>query len=172
MAPLKWISEVAQIGIVTNYGEPSYEDDDSSKRKHNLKMTWIVPTRKLYHEWRGRPSSIWFPISGWNVLMNNGGGEPFGNGDNNVPRGIGSCPLGGGGSGPLGGGGNNPLQGNDNDLLRGGGNGLSGGGGNNLIGGVSSGPLIDQNPRSYGVGPIGPWIGPIWNLWYPLWYPV
>lgn len=39
MAPLKLISEVAQIGIVTNYGEPPYEDDDSSKRKHNLKMT-------------------------------------------------------------------------------------------------------------------------------------
>jgi len=104
--------------------------------------------------------------------MNNGGGEPFGDGDNNVPRGSGSCSLGGGGSGPLGGGGNNPLRGSDNDLLRGGGNGLSGGGGNNLIGGVSSGPLIDQNPRSYGVGPIGPWIGPIWNLWYLLWYPV
>jgi hypothetical protein len=37
--PLKLISGVAQVGIITNYGGASDEDDDSSKRKHNLKMT-------------------------------------------------------------------------------------------------------------------------------------
>ncbi len=39
MSPLKLILEVAQVGIVPYYGEPLYEDDDSSKRKHNFKMT-------------------------------------------------------------------------------------------------------------------------------------
>ncbi len=32
-APLKLTSEVAQVGIVTDYGDPSNEDDDSSKKK-------------------------------------------------------------------------------------------------------------------------------------------
>jgi hypothetical protein len=30
--------------------------------------------------------------------------------------------------------------------------------------------LGDQNPRSYFIRPIGPWIGPTWNPWYPSWY--
>jgi hypothetical protein len=37
--PLKLTSEVAQVGIVIDHGEPSGEDDDSSKKKCNLKMT-------------------------------------------------------------------------------------------------------------------------------------
>jgi hypothetical protein len=147
-------------------------------------MTWIVLVEKSYHEWRGRPSSIGdgggLPISGWNLVTSNNGGESFGNGGNNALGGSGSDPLGGGGSGLLRGGDNSPLGGNDNDilggrgsgLLRGGGNSLLGGGGNSLIGGGGSGPLVDQNPRSYGVGPIGLWIGPIWNSWYPSWYHV
>jgi hypothetical protein len=51
-------------------------------------MTLMFLTRKPYHEWRGIPFSIrdggGFLISGRNVLMSNGGGEPFGNGGNNA----------------------------------------------------------------------------------------
>jgi len=35
--PLKLISEVAQVGIITYYGEPSGEDDDSSKKNETLR---------------------------------------------------------------------------------------------------------------------------------------
>jgi hypothetical protein len=137
-------------------------------------MTWFVPIGNPYHEWRGRPSSIGngggLPISGWNVLTSSSGGEPFGDGGNNASGGSGSFPLGGGGNDLLGGGGNGPLRGNDNDPLGGGGNSPLRGGGNDLPRGGGSGSLVDQNPRSDGVRPIGPWIGPIWNLWYPLPY--
>ncbi len=73
-------------------------------------MPWIIPTKKLHHEWRGRPSPIGNagrpPIS-WRVVpINNGDGGPFGGGGNGPPRGN---PLGGGGSGPLRGGSNGPL---------------------------------------------------------------
>jgi hypothetical protein len=81
--------------------------------------------------------------------MNNSGGEPFGDGGNNAPRGSGSSLLGG----------------SDNDFLGGGCSGLLRGGGSGFLGGGGSGPLVDQNLRSYGVRPI-------WNLWYPSWYPI
>jgi hypothetical protein len=38
MAPPKPVTRVAQVEIVTNHEEPLDEDDDSFKRKHNLRM--------------------------------------------------------------------------------------------------------------------------------------
>jgi hypothetical protein len=59
---------MAQAGIVTDYGEPLDEDNDSSERKHNPRMPRIVLIRKSCHERRGRPSLIrdvgGFPTSG------------------------------------------------------------------------------------------------------------
>jgi hypothetical protein len=40
------------------------------------------------------------------------------------------------------------------------------------LGGGGNGPLRDQNPRSYTARPIGPWIRPTWNPWYPPGYHV
>jgi hypothetical protein len=37
-APPRSIWGVAQVGIVIDYGEPLDEDNDSSKRKHNLRI--------------------------------------------------------------------------------------------------------------------------------------
>jgi hypothetical protein len=45
-------------------------------------MPWIIPTKKLYREWKGRPSLIGNvgrpPTSGQVVPINNGDGGPFG----------------------------------------------------------------------------------------------
>ncbi len=107
-------------------------------------MSWIIPTRKWYHEWKGKPSLIGDvstpPTSGQIVPINNNGGGPFGIGSDGTPRGGGSGPLGGGGSGPLGGG--------------------------------SNGPLGDQNPKPYVTRLARPWIGPTRNSWYLSWYPI
>jgi hypothetical protein len=68
-------------------------------------MPWTIPTKKPYHERKGRPSLIWdgggLPTRGKKVSMNNGGGKPFGNGGNDPPRGGGSDLLRGSNSGPL-----------------------------------------------------------------------
>ncbi len=56
--PPKLISKITQIRIITNHREPSNEDKDYSKRKHNPKMPQIVPTKNLYHEQKGKPSLI------------------------------------------------------------------------------------------------------------------
>jgi hypothetical protein len=67
----------------------------------------------------------------------------------------------GGGNGPPRDG---PLGGGGSNLPRGGDNGPPGCGNNEHP--------MDQNPRSYDVGPTRPWIGPTWNLWYSSWYHV
>ncbi len=91
---------IPQARIVIDQGELLDEDDDYSERKHNPKMPWIVPTRKSYHEQRGKPSQIGDasrpPIGGRAIPINNGGGGPFGGSSNG--------PLGGSGGGPLEGG--------------------------------------------------------------------
>jgi hypothetical protein len=58
IAPPRSILGVAQIGIVMDYGEPLDEDNDSSKRKHNLRMPRIILIGKPYHEQKGKPSLI------------------------------------------------------------------------------------------------------------------
>jgi hypothetical protein len=92
--------------IVTNHKEPSNEDDNYFERNYNPKMSQIIPTKKLYHEWSGKPSLIGNvykpPSSGQVVPINNNGGGLFDNGSDG--------PLGGGGSGPLGGGSSGPLR--------------------------------------------------------------
>jgi hypothetical protein len=50
ITPPKPILGVAQVGIVTNCGEPLDEDNDSFERKHNPRMPRIVPIRKSCHE--------------------------------------------------------------------------------------------------------------------------
>jgi hypothetical protein len=68
------------------------EDDDYSNKKQNPIMPWVVPTIKLYHEWRGIPS----PIGDANGLPTNGQVIPINNrGGGNGP------PRSGGGIGPL-----------------------------------------------------------------------
>jgi hypothetical protein len=115
-------------------------------------MPQIIPTKKSYHDWKGRPSPIRnvgrLLTSGWIVPISNGSGGPFN----------------GRGNGPLGGGSNGLPKGGDNSPLRGGGN-------NPLRGGNSKHPT-NQNPRSYAAWPASPWIGPTQNLWYPSWYHV
>jgi hypothetical protein len=85
-APPKLILGVTQVGIVIDCGEPLDEENDSSKRKHNLRMPRIVLTKKPYHERRGKPSPIkdvgGLFTCGWNVPTSNSGGEPFGGGGN------------------------------------------------------------------------------------------
>jgi hypothetical protein len=48
------------------------------KKKHKPRMLQILPIRKLYHEWRGKPSPIGNvgrpPTSGWAILISNNGG--------------------------------------------------------------------------------------------------
>jgi hypothetical protein len=56
--PPRSILRVAQVGIVIDYGEPLDEDNDSSKRKHNLRMPRIILIGKPYHERKGKPSPI------------------------------------------------------------------------------------------------------------------
>jgi hypothetical protein len=46
----KPVSRIAQAKIVIDHGKPSNENEDYSKRKHNPRMTQIVPTKKLYHD--------------------------------------------------------------------------------------------------------------------------
>jgi len=58
-----------------------------------------------------------------------------------------------------------------------GGNGLLGsvpprGGGSGPLGCGGSRPPKDQNPKPYTAEPLGSWIGPTWNPWYPSWYSV
>jgi len=69
--------------------------------------------------------------------------SPIGNSDR-LPTSGTNVPTSGGG----------PFSASGKDPLRGGGNG----------------PLRDKNPRIHIVGPIGPWVKPTWNPWYPLWY--
>jgi len=130
--------------IVTNRGEPSNEDENYSERNHNPRMSQIIPIRKLYHERRGKPSSIKDsskpPTSGQAIPINNDGGGLF--------------------------------DGGSNGLLRGGGSGPLGGEGNDLLGGGSIGPLGDQNPKPYVAKLARPWIGPMQNSWYLSWYPI
>ncbi len=73
-------------------------DDDYLERKHNPKLSRIIPTRKLYHEQKGRPSPIGnvggLATNGWAIPISNNVGKPFDGGGNGF--------LGGGG-GPPGG---------------------------------------------------------------------
>jgi len=68
IAPPKLVLKIAQAGIVINHEEPLDKEYDHFERKHNPKMPQIVPTKKLYHERRDKPSSIgdvgMLPISG------------------------------------------------------------------------------------------------------------
>jgi hypothetical protein len=69
-------------------------------------MPQIVLIEKLYHEQRGKPSSIGnaggSPTGGWVVPINNGGNglfgdggnKPLGGGDNGLPRSGGNEPSG------------------------------------------------------------------------------
>ncbi len=88
MASPKLVSGITQAKIVTNCGEPSNEDEDYSERKHNPMMPQIVPNKKLYHDWRGRPPLIGnanrLHVGGQIVPISNGGGGPF-SGDGNKP---------------------------------------------------------------------------------------
>jgi hypothetical protein len=97
IAPPKPILGIAQIGIVIDRGEPSDDNDEYSKRKHNPRMLQIIPTKKLYHEQKGQPPSIGdvggFPIGKWIVPTNNDGGEPFSDSGNRLPRGDGGDPT-------------------------------------------------------------------------------
>jgi hypothetical protein len=122
MTSPKWVPRIGQVGIVIDHGEPSDEDEDYSKRKHNPRMPWIIPTENPYHDRREDPliGNVGRPLTnGWIVPTTNSGG-------NGPPRGE---PLGGGGSG------------------------LTKGGHNDHLGGGSSEHPMDQNPRSYDVGP-------------------
>jgi hypothetical protein len=56
--PPKLVSRITQARIITNHREPSNEDKNYFERKHNPKMPQIGPTRKLYHEQKGKPSLI------------------------------------------------------------------------------------------------------------------
>ncbi len=107
MASLKPISKIAQARIVTNHTEPLDEDEDYSERKHNPKMPQIIPTEKLYHDRKGKPSlngdAGRESISGQTIPINNNGGGLFGGGGNRPPK--------GGGNGPPRGGSNNSPKG-------------------------------------------------------------
>jgi len=111
--PPKLILGITQVGIVIDQGEPSNEDDEYFKRKHNPRMPRIIPIKKLYHEQRGQPSPIgnasWLPTIKWNVPTNTSGGEPF-NGGGDPLGGGGSSFLGGGNKGPPRSGGSRPLE--------------------------------------------------------------
>jgi hypothetical protein len=54
----KPVMKIIQVEIITNCGEPLDEDEDYSEKKHNSKMSQIIPTKILYHDRRGRPSPI------------------------------------------------------------------------------------------------------------------
>jgi len=86
MASPKLVSRITQAKIVTNYREPSNEDEDYSKRKHNPMMPQIIPNKKSYHDWKGRPSLIGnanrLHVGGQIVPINNGSGGPFSKGGN------------------------------------------------------------------------------------------
>lgn len=58
IAPPRSILRVTQVGIIIDYGEPLDEDNDSSKRKHNLRMPRIILIGKPYHERKGKPSPV------------------------------------------------------------------------------------------------------------------
>jgi hypothetical protein len=92
MASPKPISRIAQVGIITNHGEPLDEDGDYFERKHNLRMSQIVPLEKSYDDRSGKPSLIGnasrLSISGRIIPINKGISEPFNKGGNK--------PLGGG----------------------------------------------------------------------------
>jgi hypothetical protein len=81
--------KIAQIEIITHQKELSDEDEDYSKDKHNPKMPQIFPTRKLYHDQRGKSSSIGdvgrLPTSGRTTFINNSGGGRFDKGGGNGP---------------------------------------------------------------------------------------
>ncbi len=68
-------------------------------------MPQIIPTKKLYHERRGKPSPIGnvgrLLTSGQIVPTNKGGGKPLSSGGNRPPRGGGDGLPKGGGNGPL-----------------------------------------------------------------------
>ncbi|CAK9266867.1 unnamed protein product [Sphagnum jensenii] len=108
MTSTKLVLGIVQTRIVTNHEEPSNEDEDYSKRKHNPKMPKIIRIKRSYHDRKGRPSPTGdvskLVISGWTILISNNGGGPFG----------------GGGNGPLGGG---PQGSGGNSLPEGGGSG-------------------------------------------------
>ncbi len=82
------------------------------ERKHNLTMPRIVPTKKLFHEWKGKPYLIKdigrLPTDGRIAPTNNDGGKPFNGGGKRHWGGDGggspwsdnSCPSGSGSNGP------------------------------------------------------------------------
>jgi hypothetical protein len=109
ITPLNQVLGIAQARIVTNCKDPSDENKDYFKRKHNTRTPQIVPIGKSYNEQRNKPSPIGDasgpPISGQIVPTSNSGGKPFGGGGN--------TPLGGNGGGPPRGG-DNRLTGNQN----------------------------------------------------------
>ncbi len=90
----KLILGVVQIGVVTNYEEPSDDDDNSFEKKHNPRMPQILPTKKSYNEKKGIPSPIGddggLLVS--NIPVNGSGVGPFATNCND--------PLEGGGNGP------------------------------------------------------------------------
>jgi hypothetical protein len=131
LSPQKSFSGITQARIVIDRGEPSYEDKDYFKRKHNPMMPRINPIKKLYHEYKGRPSLIGdasrSPTSGQVVPISNSGGVPFNIGGNRL--------LGGGDGGAPEGGNDNLLRNNSNNPL--------GNNNNGLLKGCSSGPSRD-----------------------------
>lgn len=69
-------------------------------------MPWIGPIRKLYHDWRGRPSPNKdggkLCIGGWIVSISDNNGGPFDGGGKRPPRGGNNDPLERGSNEPLG----------------------------------------------------------------------
>jgi hypothetical protein len=95
IAPLQPILEIAQTRVVIDHKEPLNEGKESFERKHNPKMLQIIPTKKMYHEQKGKPSLIGnangMPIEGQVVLFSKGGGGPSGGGGG-LLRGSGNKP--------------------------------------------------------------------------------
>jgi hypothetical protein len=100
MAPLKPVLGIIQAKIITYRKEPSNEDVDYFKRKHNPRIPRIIPIGKSYHDQKERLSSIGdagrLLTDGWTVPINNYDGGPFGEGGNKLLKGGGSGPPGGG----------------------------------------------------------------------------
>jgi hypothetical protein len=132
------ILKFAQTGIITNRNNPLDEDEDYSKEKHNTKMPQIIPIKKMYHDQKGRSSSIGNVVKpltcGQIVLINNNDGGPFSKGGNR--------PLRGGGNG---------LQ--EVVVI--------------VLQEVVIADTWESKIQNHRYSTSMPWIGPTWNLWYP-----
>jgi hypothetical protein len=77
----KLVSRIIQARTIMNCEGPLDENEDYSERKHNPRMPRIIPTKKPYHDWRGKPSPIGDVgrsfTGGQIVPINNGDGGPF-----------------------------------------------------------------------------------------------